>query len=108
MAAWPVCCQQRTFPFTLREHGVPFFVAAPHIYASSATAGAVVLRFACGSAASVGGRRSSVVFDAGMTGRFSIGGCAAVFTALLFETAFTGRSIVLPATRSFRSGPRLQ
>jgi hypothetical protein len=31
----PLCCQQRTGPWTRREHGVPFFVLAPQMYVSS-------------------------------------------------------------------------
>ena len=32
IARAPLCCQQRTGPWTRREHGVPFFVNAPHRY----------------------------------------------------------------------------
>src|SRR5258705_9024072 len=38
IAGRPLCCQQRTSPCTRREHGVPFFVRAPHIKTFSSTA----------------------------------------------------------------------
>ncbi len=31
IADLPTCCQQRPVPRTRREHGVPFFVRAPHM-----------------------------------------------------------------------------
>jgi hypothetical protein len=31
----PVCCQQRTGPWTRREQGVPFFVRAPQMNTAS-------------------------------------------------------------------------
>jgi hypothetical protein len=35
IARAPLCCQQRTGPWTRREQGVPFFVKAPHRKTSS-------------------------------------------------------------------------
>jgi len=31
IAGIPLCCQQRTSPWTRREHGVPFLVRAPQM-----------------------------------------------------------------------------
>jgi len=39
IAGIPLCCQQRTAPWTRREHGLPFLVRAPHVWTCSASAG---------------------------------------------------------------------
>ena len=104
-----MCCQHRTFPRTLREHGVPFFVAAPQMYTSSAAATGIFAVAFAGIAASVCGRRSSIEFAA-WAGRLSAGaGACAVFTAAFSIDLCCGvPSNDLVATRFALSALRLK
>jgi hypothetical protein len=90
------------FPFTLREHGVPFFVAAPQMYAVSTVSSRPLGGTFAGSVARArGGVCSRAVFDigaAGSAGRFATLRTAAVFCSRIGLLA--ARSGWLPPEKS--------